>query len=111
MHLLGAWTRPRTARLIWHIHDYVSLRRLMRRLLWPFRRAASAAIVNSRSVAKDLERVFPGLHIVPIYNAIDLQRFSAAGNKSTWTVPPALDRACWNDSRRLDRDLRALEGA
>ncbi len=27
MHLLGAWTRPKTAKLIWHIHDYVSRRR------------------------------------------------------------------------------------
>src|SRR5579863_9516822 len=34
MHLLGAWARPRGASLIWHIHDYVSSRRLMRRLLW-----------------------------------------------------------------------------
>ncbi len=81
MHLLGAWTRPRTSRLIWHIHDYVSPRRLMRRLLWPFRKACSAAIVNSNSVARDLERVLPGLRIVPIYNAIDLERFSPLGER------------------------------
>src|SRR5580698_3759536 len=81
MHLLGAWARPRRSPLIWHIHDYVSLRRMMRRLLWPFRNACSAAIVNSQSVAKDLAGVVPGLRIVPIYNAIDLQRFSPAGNQ------------------------------
>src|ERR1700691_3992005 len=57
MHLLGAWTRPRQTPLVWHIHDYVSPRRIMRRLLWPFRKACSVAIVNSKSVAKDLERV------------------------------------------------------
>jgi glycosyltransferase involved in cell wall biosynthesis len=79
MHLLGAWTRPRRSRLIWHIHDYVSTRPLMRRLLWPFRKACSFAIVNSKSVAKDLEGALPGLRIAPIYNAIDLQRFSPAG--------------------------------
>jgi glycosyltransferase involved in cell wall biosynthesis len=81
MHLLGALVRPRRSRLIWHIHDYVSQRQLMRRLLWPFRKACNAAIVNSHSVAKDLEQVLPGLRIVPIYNAIDLQRFSPAGER------------------------------
>src|SRR5579863_6487509 len=33
MHLLGAWAHPSRSLLIWHIHDYVSLRPLMRRLL------------------------------------------------------------------------------
>ena len=52
---------------------------MMRRLLWPFRKACSVAIVNSKSVAKDLERVLPGVRVVPIYNAIDLERFSPQG--------------------------------
>ncbi len=81
MHLLGAWARPGRSPLIWHVHDYVSPRRLMRRLLWPFRKRCSAAIVNSKSVAKDLAAVLPGLRIVPIYNAIDLQCFSPAGDR------------------------------
>ena len=81
MHMLGAWTRPRRSRLIWHIHDYVSPRRLMRWLLRPFRKACTLAIVNSRSVAHDVERVLPGLRIVPIYNAIDLNRFTPDGDR------------------------------
>jgi glycosyltransferase involved in cell wall biosynthesis len=81
MHLLGAWSSPRQARLVWHIHDYVSRRRLMRRLLWPFRKACTVAIVNSRSVAKDLEPLLPGLRMVPIYNAIDLNRFTPEGSQ------------------------------
>ena len=81
MHLLGAWTSPPSSALIWHIHDYVSPRRMMRRLLWPFRKACSVAIVNSKSVAKDLERVLPGVRVVPIYNAIDVERFSPQGNQ------------------------------
>jgi len=79
MHLLGAWTRPRRSALLWHIHDYVSSRRLMRRLLWPFRRRCAAAIVNSDSVGKDLERALPGVRAVRIYNAVDIQRFSPGG--------------------------------
>jgi glycosyltransferase involved in cell wall biosynthesis len=81
MHLLGAWTRPRRSPLIWHVHDYVSPRRLMRRLLWPFRKACAVAVVNSKSVAQDLAQVLPGLRIVPIYNAIDLRRFAPAGDR------------------------------
>lgn len=81
MHLLGAWARPRRTPLIWHIHDYVSTRRLMRRLLWPFRKSCTVAVVNSKSVAEDLAQVLPGPRIVPIYNAIDMQRFSPAGTK------------------------------
>jgi glycosyltransferase involved in cell wall biosynthesis len=81
MHLLGAWTRPRRSRLVWHIHDYVSSRRMMSRLLGPFRRACSAAIVNSYSVAEDVARVLPGLRIETIYNAIDLRRFHPQGSR------------------------------
>jgi glycosyltransferase involved in cell wall biosynthesis len=79
MHLLGAWVRPRRSPLIWHIHDYVSPRPLMRRLLRPFQKACTLAVVNSNSVAEDLARALPGLRTVPIYNAIDLRRFSPEG--------------------------------
>lgn len=79
MHILAAWVRPPGTPLVWHIHDYVSTRRLMSRLLRRFRRSCTLAIVNSKSVAEDLERVLPGLKIVPVYNAIDLERFSPSG--------------------------------
>jgi len=81
MHLLGAWTLPRRTPLIWHIHDYVSRRPLMSRLLRLFRKACTVAIVNSNSVAQDLAHVLPGLRILPIYNAIDLHRFSPTGEQ------------------------------
>lgn len=81
MHLLGVFTRPRRAALVWHVHDYVSSRRLMPRLLRPFRNKCSAAIVNSKSVARDMDRALPGLRIVPIYNALDLQRFAPEGGR------------------------------
>ncbi len=79
MHLLGAWTRPQGTPLIWHIHDYVSSRRLMKHLLRVFGKACTLAIVNSHSVASDLGSRVPGLNMVPIYNAIDLKRFSPNG--------------------------------
>ena len=80
MHLLGAWTRPPASSLIWHMHDYVGRRPLMRGLLRRFRKACAGVIANSKSVARDIETVFPALPVRPIYNSIDLQRFSPAGN-------------------------------
>jgi glycosyltransferase involved in cell wall biosynthesis len=79
MHLLGAWKRTRGTPLVWHMHDYVSSRRFMSRLLRVFRKSCTVAIVNSKSVAQDVRSELPGLTVVPIYNAIDLRRFSPAG--------------------------------
>ena len=80
MHLLGAWTCPQDSALVWHIHDYVKPRRVMSRLLRLTAKSCSVAIVNSRSVATDVKALLPGLRVVPVYNAIDLQRFSPAGD-------------------------------
>src|SRR5580700_10923721 len=33
MHLLAAWANPRKIPILWHIHDYVSMRPVMARLL------------------------------------------------------------------------------
>ncbi|HTS47002.1 MAG TPA: glycosyltransferase family 4 protein [Bryobacteraceae bacterium] len=79
MHLLGAWSRPRSALLVWHVHDYVSQRRLMSRFLRFCQGACSVAIANSRSVERDIRKSLPGLRVVPIYNSVDLKRFSPAG--------------------------------
>jgi len=81
MHLLGAWTRRRGTPLVWHIHDYVSTRSFMSRLLSLSRSACSVAVANSKSVAADLRTLLPNLPIVPIYNAVDLERFSPSGMK------------------------------
>jgi glycosyltransferase involved in cell wall biosynthesis len=79
MHVLGSWVRPRESKLIWHMHDYISTRPLMRRLLRGCWRQCAAAIANSNSVAQDLRAVLPGLKVVPIHNAIDLDRFAPQG--------------------------------
>jgi glycosyltransferase involved in cell wall biosynthesis len=79
MHLLGAWTRPPQTPVLWHIHDYVSSRHLVSRLLRWSGGACTLGIANSRSVARDLQALLPRLPIVPIYNAVDLARFSPAG--------------------------------
>ena len=81
MHLLGASVARSSIPLVWHIHDYVSVRPLMSRLLRVFHRKCSVAIVNSTSVARDVEALLPGLRVVPVYNAVDIARFSPEGPK------------------------------
>jgi len=83
MHILGAWTRPKKASLVWHVRDYVSTRPVMKRLLAMNARKCAAAIGNSQSVAKDIRKVCGRrLETVCIYNAIDLKRFSPWGPKT-----------------------------
>jgi len=93
MHLLGTWTRPRQTAVVWHIHDYVSARPIMRRLLRWCRKHCTAAIANSRSVAADLKVLLPGVRIVPIYNAVNFERFAPTGRTvdldALSALPPA----------------------
>jgi glycosyltransferase involved in cell wall biosynthesis len=80
MHVLGAWAKPNRTPLIWHIHDYVSRRPLMRRILKLCRSKHAAIICNSRSVAADVQRIGLGQRPVhPIWNAVDLDSFSPHG--------------------------------
>jgi glycosyltransferase involved in cell wall biosynthesis len=92
MHLLGSWIQCQKP-VIWHIHDYVSTRRLMKCLLRRSAKRCAAAIVNSRSVAADVETLLPGSEIIPIYNAVDTDRFSPVGGTvdldSLAGLPPA----------------------
>jgi glycosyltransferase involved in cell wall biosynthesis len=80
MHVLGARAKPSQAALIWHVHDYVGARRLTARLLRWHGNACAAVVANSQSVADDARRALGRrVPVVAIHNAVDLQRFSAAG--------------------------------
>lgn len=82
-HLLGPWIRAGVP-LVWHVHDYLSDRKMSARLMRLQSRSAALVIANSTSVADDLAAVLgPGVRIETIYNAIDLRRFRPDG--------PALD--------------------
>jgi glycosyltransferase involved in cell wall biosynthesis len=82
MHLLGAWATPARIPVTWHIHDYLSLRPLMARLLRRYARRCTVAIANSRSVAADITKVCgAGLKVEIVYNGIDVEQFSPTGPK------------------------------
>lgn len=80
MHLLGSWAAPARVPLIWHMHDYLSLRPLMARLLKRSAKRCTSAIANSRSVAADVVKVCgAGLKVETVYNGIDVRKFSPDG--------------------------------
>jgi glycosyltransferase involved in cell wall biosynthesis len=81
MHVLGAWAAPRGVPVLWHVHDYVSARPVMARLLRAHTERCAAVIANSLSVAADVRAACgPQLRIFPIHNAVDLKHFAPAGS-------------------------------
>jgi glycosyltransferase involved in cell wall biosynthesis len=82
MHLLGAWARPRGAAVVWHFHDYAGRRALMARLLRRSCHRCAAIVANSRSVAEDAKGVCGNqVNVHPVWNAVDLTRFSPSGTR------------------------------
>jgi glycosyltransferase involved in cell wall biosynthesis len=84
MHLLGTLACPRGARLIWHVHDFVSNRPAMRTLLrWCSGEPQYIAAIST-SVAEDLKSVVRNpASVRTVWNAIDFARIAVA---------PAIDR-------------------
>ena len=112
MHLLGAWARPRGSAVLWHLHDYAGRRPFTARLLRRYAHRCSAVVANSQSVADDVRQVCGGaVPIHPVWNAVDLERFSPDGPRLD------LDARLWSSrrrrcaSRRARRDVCPLEGA
>lgn len=80
MHLLGAWSASRQVPVLWHIHDFVSRRPLMSRLLRRYGSRCAAIVANSHSVADDIRTVLGDQpSIFTVYNAVDLTKFAPAG--------------------------------
>lgn len=80
MHVLSAWSRLGNVPLVWHVHDFVGRRRVMKQVFRQHARCCSLAIANSRSVAEDLQTICPKLPIEVVYNAVDDHRFTPQGN-------------------------------
>jgi glycosyltransferase involved in cell wall biosynthesis len=81
LHVLGTRAVPSGTPVVWHLHEYVSPRRVTRVLLKRHVAGAAAIVANSSSVAADLTNVFGAdAPITTIYNAVDLDEFSPAGS-------------------------------
>jgi len=79
-HVLGAIARTRSSRLVWHVRDYLSRRRLMRRLLPLLRWRADGVLANSHSVAEDTQRLLWNAPVVVLLNGIDINDFRPEGS-------------------------------
>jgi hypothetical protein len=64
-HALVAIARPRGSPVVWHLHDFVSSRPLMRQVLPRLCRRAAVAIAVSEAVARDARAVLRPLPVVP----------------------------------------------
>jgi glycosyltransferase involved in cell wall biosynthesis len=87
MHIMGAWSRPATAALVWHLHDYVSSRPFMGRATQKLSRHCEAGIAVSGSVARDAARIWRGRTPVSVVlNGVDLHMFSPTGPEADLDV-------------------------
>src|SRR5207247_11080123 len=79
MHALAAWFGG--GPVVWHVHEYLTPKPFTTRLLrWSAARCA-AMIANSSSVRDDARAAIgKGVNVVRVYNAVDLDRFSPAGD-------------------------------
>jgi glycosyltransferase involved in cell wall biosynthesis len=75
-HLLAAVARPRGVPLIWHLHDFLSDRRLTARLLPLLQRRAALSIAVSQAVANDARTVLRGHKIETVLNGIRTELFA-----------------------------------
>ena len=88
-HLLGTRAEPWRLPMVWHLHDYLSSRVLMARLLQRTIRGGVVVAAISESVARDArETLGPKTLIQMVHNAVDLDRFHPGPGDGL-----ALDRA------------------
>jgi glycosyltransferase involved in cell wall biosynthesis len=80
MHLLGLLARPRQTPVVWHLHDYVSARPLMARLIRASSPRCSTMITCSKSVAADIRALCgPAIHVQTVYNGVDTEVYAPEG--------------------------------
>ncbi len=80
MHLLGALAKPAGSALVWHFHDYPSGRPVTARLVRTLQHRCDSVVAVSDSVAADIRmHVSRSLDVRPIWNSVDLERFTPEG--------------------------------
>jgi glycosyltransferase involved in cell wall biosynthesis len=82
-HLLARLARLNTT-VVWHLHDFISRRRLMARGLRWASRAAAGAFAISQAVERDARGVLGSLPITIVPNAVDTERFAPGPGDGAW---------------------------
>lgn len=82
-HLLASLSRP-AAPVVWHLHDFLGERRLVRKLLRGASLRAAAAIANSEAVAEDARHVLGRVPVHTVHNGVDTERFRPGPGDGAW---------------------------
>ncbi|KFE71499.1 glycosyltransferase family 4 protein [Hyalangium minutum] len=77
-HLLSPATVGLPVPRVWHIHDFIGERPLVRQALRGLRPLATLAIANSRAVGMDAREVLGSVPVQVVYNGVDVERFAPA---------------------------------
>ncbi len=93
-HVLAAWGPTGAARVVWHVHDYLSPRRVSSGLLRILKKRVSGVVANSQSVADDVRAVLGDrVPVQVVRNGIDANRFATDGPRldldAAAGLPPA----------------------
>ncbi len=75
-HLLSAATAGLRLKRVWHIHDFLGDRPLVRGALRVLSPLADAAIANSQAVGDDAKSVLFRVPVNVVYNGVDLTHFA-----------------------------------
>jgi glycosyltransferase involved in cell wall biosynthesis len=93
-HILASRTRGPHSALVWHMHEYISMRPLTRRLLSHYADRCAVVVANSESVGADVRTVLGRrAQVRVIYNAVDLGRFAPEGPMADLDALAHLDPA------------------
>jgi glycosyltransferase involved in cell wall biosynthesis len=74
-HLLSRWVSPTNTPILWHIHDFIHLRPMIRKTLRWCGGKVRGLIAISKAVGDDARVVLPKIPIHVILNATDLNTF------------------------------------
>lgn len=75
-HLLSPATVGLPVPRVWHLHDFIGERPLVRQALRALSSLATAAIANSHAVGTDAREVLGSVPIHVVYNGVDVERFA-----------------------------------
>jgi glycosyltransferase involved in cell wall biosynthesis len=82
-HMLSAATAGLPVARVWHIHDFIGERPLVRQALRALRPLATAAIANSRAVGTDAREVLGRVPVHVVYNGVDVERFAPGAGEGS----------------------------
>jgi len=85
-HLMAGALTPARARLVVHLHDFISARRASRRLLPALQRIRPGAVfvANSQAVARDFAGIAPAADVRTVHNVVDTDYFKEGAAEPDW---------------------------